>query len=208
MIVKTLPILIAENKAINRPNLYHRYLQGELERQLAKLRRDLLIDGQKRFEIMERIALELYQTNKTELTSEKIREISKNILTVDQTNELDGSLREILTCLFLGADLSGADLSGAQLRGADLSRANLFGVDLRNADLRNADLRNADLEEVHGLEFIRSLEQTDLFSAKGLTKEQLKACQKRGAIITQSVTELTNSRFIRIFDEKDANQDE
>lgn len=101
MIVKTLPTLIAEGKAVNRPNLYQRYLEGELERQLAKQRYDLQIGSQQRFAIMQRMALEMYLTDKTELTSGQIREISKEVLTAEQRDELEGSLREILACSFL-----------------------------------------------------------------------------------------------------------
>ncbi len=101
MIVKTLPVLIAEGEAVNRPNLYQRYLEGELERQIRKQRRDLRIKREKRFEIMERIAIELYRTNRTELTGMEILKISKELLTPEQQEEMEGSLREIVTCSFL-----------------------------------------------------------------------------------------------------------
>jgi len=101
MIVKTLPVLVAEGEAVNRPNLYQRYLEGELDRQVLKQRRDLLIRREKRFEIIERIALELYRTDKAELTSKQILEISKELLTPEQQEEMEGSLREIVTCSFL-----------------------------------------------------------------------------------------------------------
>ncbi len=101
MIVKTLPVLIAEGEAVNRPNLYQRYLEGELERQIRKQRRDLRIKREKRFEIMERIAIELYRTSRTELTGMEILKISKELLTPEQQEEMEGSLREIVTCSFL-----------------------------------------------------------------------------------------------------------
>jgi len=101
MIVKTLPVLIAEGEAVNRPNLYQRYLEGELERQIRKQRRDLRIKREKRFEIMERMAVELYRTNRTELTSKEILKISNELLTPEQQEEMEGSLREIVTCSFL-----------------------------------------------------------------------------------------------------------
>src|SRR6266487_1769774 len=101
MIVKTLPVLVAEGEAVNRPNLYQRYLEGELERQIRKQRRDLRIKREKRFEIMERIAAELYRTHKAELTSKEIIKISKELLTPEQQEEMEGSLREIVTCSFL-----------------------------------------------------------------------------------------------------------
>src|SRR6266496_5724119 len=101
MIVKTLPVLVAEGEAVNRPNLYQRYLEGELERQIRKQRRDLRIKREKRFEIMERIAAELYRTHRAELTSKEIIKISKELLTPEQQEEMEGSLREIVTCSFL-----------------------------------------------------------------------------------------------------------
>jgi uncharacterized protein YjbI with pentapeptide repeats len=101
MIVKTLPVLIAEGEAVNRPNLYQRYLEGELERQIRKQRRDLRIKREKRFEIMERIAVELYRTDRAELTSKEILKISNELLTPEQQDEMEGSLREIVTCSFL-----------------------------------------------------------------------------------------------------------
>ncbi len=93
--------LIAEERPLNRPNLYQGYLEGELERQLQKQRRDLQIDRHKRFEIMEHIALDLYRTDKIELTSNQISQISKKLLTPEQQGEMEASLREILTCSFL-----------------------------------------------------------------------------------------------------------
>lgn len=101
MVIRTLPLLVTEGESINRPNLYQRYLEGELDRQIIKQRRDLLIDREKRFEIMERIAVELYRTDKTELTSYRILEVSKELLTAEQQEEMEGSLREIVTCSFL-----------------------------------------------------------------------------------------------------------
>jgi uncharacterized protein YjbI with pentapeptide repeats len=101
MIIKTLPTLITEQTVVDRPNLYQHYLEGEIERQLLKQRRDLQIDRQKRFAIMEQVALELYLTDKIELTSDQIREVSKKLLTSEQLGEMEGSLREFLTCSFL-----------------------------------------------------------------------------------------------------------
>ncbi len=102
MIIKTLPNLVAEKKVIDRPNLYQQYLEGEIERQqLLKQRRDLQISRQKRLAIMEQIALKLYLTDKIELTSNQILEVSKELLTSEQLGEMEGSLREILTCSFL-----------------------------------------------------------------------------------------------------------
>jgi len=102
MIIKTLPVLISQDETINHSNLYQRYLEGELDRQhIVKHRQDLQISRQKRFEIMEQIALELYITNRVELTSNQILEVSRQLLTSEQREEIEKSLREILTCSFL-----------------------------------------------------------------------------------------------------------
>src|SRR5438045_8485081 len=92
MIVKTLPVLVEEGETVKRPNLYQRYLEGELERQIRKQRRDLRIKREKRFQIMERIAIELYTTNRTELMGKEILIISIELLTPEQQEEMEGSL--------------------------------------------------------------------------------------------------------------------
>jgi uncharacterized protein YjbI with pentapeptide repeats len=101
MIVKTLPKMIAEGEVINRPNLYQRYLEGELDRQVIAKRRDLAIKREKRFEIMEHLALELYRLDRTSLSVNQIKEISKDFLTPEQQSELEAYQRDILTCSFL-----------------------------------------------------------------------------------------------------------
>jgi len=101
MITKTLPVLIAKGQAVNRPNLYQYYLELELDRQILEQERHLLIDRKKRFEIMEQIAVEMYKTSRTELTSDQISELSKGLLNREQQEEMEGSLREIVTCSFL-----------------------------------------------------------------------------------------------------------
>lgn len=106
-----------------------------------------------------------------------------------------------------GAYLNGADLKEANLTAASLSKTRLKGVDLRGADLRGADLRGAELNEARlnevrlsranlsgadlsetNLEDALSLEDTNLRGAIGLTKEQLKACKAKGAIIDEDTT--------------------
>jgi len=71
-----------------------------------------------------------------------------------------------------GADLRGANLRGANLIGADLWYADLSGVNLTSADLWNADLRYADFTEAKGID-----------SAKGISKEFLRAAHKVGYLI-------------------------
>lgn len=101
MIIKTWPDLIARGQSINRPSLYREYLEGELERQNRKSGRHLSIGREQRFEIVGRIALELYRTDSTEFSSAQIEGISFDLLTTDQQKELEGVLREIIACSFL-----------------------------------------------------------------------------------------------------------
>jgi len=101
MITKTLPVLVAKGQTVNRPNLYQYYLDLELDRQIIEQERHLLINRKKRFEIMEQIAVEMYKTSRTELTGDQISELSKGLLNREQQEEMDGSLREIVTCSFL-----------------------------------------------------------------------------------------------------------
>jgi uncharacterized protein YjbI with pentapeptide repeats len=101
IIIKTLPTLVAKDEVVNRPNLYRYYLERELDRQSIDQHRDLSINRQKRFEIMEQMALEMYQTNSLELTNNQIRVLLTKLLTQKQPEEIDGLLREIVTCSFL-----------------------------------------------------------------------------------------------------------
>jgi uncharacterized protein YjbI with pentapeptide repeats len=95
------------------------------------------------------------------------------------------------------ADLDGADLSKAKLRiailsGAILSKVNLMEVDLCGADLTDANLEQADLTwanlEKTKPETAKSLKGTKMQQVRGLTKEQLKACKAKGAIIDEDPT--------------------
>ena len=95
--------------------------------------------------------------------------------------------------LLSGANLSQANLSGADLSGATLNATRNFmtalmaEMDLEAADLSGADLKGANLSETD-LEAALSLKDTDLRGVKGLTKEQLEACQAKGAIIDEDFT--------------------
>ena len=60
-------------------------------------------------------------------------------------------------------------------------------MDLEAADLSGADLKGANLSETD-LEAALSLKDTDLRGVKGLTKEQLEACQAKGALIDEDFT--------------------
>jgi len=89
-------------------------------------------------------------------------------------------------------DLRGADLRETNLRETDFRGANLREVDLRGADLKASNLSKADLREANldwsSFEEVLSLEDTNLLSVKGLTKEQLEACKAKGAIIDGDAT--------------------
>src|SRR5262249_32303570 len=97
-----------------------------------------------------------------------------------------------------GADLSGASLSKAVLSTADLSAANLEGADLSGASLSKADLSFANLSAANlegadlsgaNPEAARSLQNTRMYSVKGITEEQLSACQAKGATIDEAITQ-------------------
>jgi hypothetical protein len=82
-------------------------------------------------------------------------------------------------CVWGGAKLTEAKLERADLSGADLSGADLSQANLSQANLSGADLSGANLEDA------LSLKDTNLRRVKGLTKEQLAACQAKGAIIDE-----------------------
>jgi len=69
-------------------------------------------------------------------------------------------------------NLSFVILCGADLRGADLTGAELEGAELTGADFRKADLRNVDFTNCKGIK-----------SAKGISKEFLRAAHKVGYLI-------------------------
>lgn len=60
MIVKTLPVLIANNASINLPNLYRTYLIGEIKRQKVLKRRTFLISETDRLALLQLIAVDVY----------------------------------------------------------------------------------------------------------------------------------------------------
>lgn len=100
---------------------------------------------------------------------------------LDEAN-LSGA--NLYRCDLSGSKLSRANLSHIDLYKAKLYRANLIEANLRDADLGSADLREAQLSGTNLLR-ARSLQETDLRGAMGLTKEQLEACKAKGAIIDE-----------------------
>lgn len=83
-----------------------------------------------------------------------------------------------------GAILWRANLSGARLRHTNFSDADLWKVNFSGAELKDANLSGAKLSKAN-LEDARSLQDTDLRGAIGLSKEQLEACKAKGAIIDE-----------------------
>ncbi|HEY9666091.1 MAG TPA: pentapeptide repeat-containing protein [Coleofasciculaceae cyanobacterium] len=93
-----------------------------------------------------------------------------------------------------GADLSGlildgvnfirGDLTGANLRRSCLLEADLIFANFTGADLREADLRGATLNETIWLATL--VEGCNLGSGIGLTPQQRKDLQARGAIVNCS----------------------
>jgi uncharacterized protein YjbI with pentapeptide repeats len=79
-----------------------------------------------------------------------------------------------------GADLRIADLRGVKFKGAILTNANLSGADLGGLTIRGDNIRSANPEDTP------SLENADLRCVKGLSKEQLKVCKAKGAIIDEA----------------------
>jgi uncharacterized protein YjbI with pentapeptide repeats len=100
------------------------------------------------------------------------------------------NLREsdLIRANFHKADLDRADLSKARLRianlvGTILTRVNLTEADLYEADLTDANLHETDLRGANLDSTI--LKGTDLRGVKGLTKDQLKTCKAKGAIVDE-----------------------
>ena len=93
----------------------------------------------------------------------------------------------LVSATLVSASLEGANFLGANLTNADLTDAVLEGVLFSDTDLRRANLTRAKFTE-SGLglrpanpEAARSLDETILVGAKGLTAEQIAACRARGA---------------------------
>jgi hypothetical protein len=84
------------------------------------------------------------------------------------------------------AKLDMADLTETLLRGADLRGCSFLGANLSSADFRGADLRDADLTGANlsgtllGGAFMKGV--------GGLSGDQLKECEAKGAIIDEEET--------------------
>lgn len=117
-----------------------------------------------------------------------LRKANLNKINFSQTVIPDADLGEAIlieailsNALLIRANLSGAFLNFANLSGAFLSNANLSKADLSGADLSGTDLSGADLS---GTSLWRAnLTGARMQGVKGLTAEQLKQYEARGAII-------------------------
>lgn len=101
MIVKTLPKLIEENLEINRATLYNTYLRSEIARQQETKQRQLLINQEERFHLMQIIARCFYTENPAGLTAERIQDLLKNEFSRQHREELEAHMRDFLTASFL-----------------------------------------------------------------------------------------------------------
>lgn len=101
MIVKTLPLLIAQGKPVDRPTLYQTYLETELQRQSIEKRRELLIKREDRLRMMQTLALHFYIDNPPGLSADLVQILVHDQLSQKQREELEAYTRDFLTCSFL-----------------------------------------------------------------------------------------------------------
>lgn len=100
MIVKTLPVLIASNTLINRPNLYKTYLVGEIKRQKIQKRRKFLITEEDRLSLLRQLAVSVYNGDITVMNfADAKTRIEEKIK--PPKYELDAHARDFLTNSFL-----------------------------------------------------------------------------------------------------------
>lgn len=105
MIAETLPQLIQEDKAINRSSLYDTYLRNEISRQKIDNNRELLIDVDKRFQLMRMLAFELFIKKNTDgMDSQEIVQLVSGALNPEQRLHLKEHMADFLTCSFLKRD--------------------------------------------------------------------------------------------------------
>jgi uncharacterized protein YjbI with pentapeptide repeats len=98
--------------------------------------------------------------------------------------------REMPYAQLAECDLSGSDFFGTKLRHATFVKSRLVAVNFTGADLREADFSGADLT---GAVLIDSLVVGARFeTAIGLTDEQKKRLEKRGAAVRADAGQLTH----------------
>lgn len=100
MIVKTLPVLIASNLPINRPNLYATYLDGEIKRQRIQKRRTLLIGREDRLSLLRQMAASVYSGDISVINFADARNLIEEKINPPKY-ELEAHTRDFLTNSFL-----------------------------------------------------------------------------------------------------------
>jgi hypothetical protein len=100
MIVKTLPRLISSGDTINLPNLYKNYLIGEMKRQKILKKRSFLLSDNDRFQLLQDLAVDVYQSPNQSLTfTEAQKRIERDLK--PPKHELEAHTRDFLTNSFL-----------------------------------------------------------------------------------------------------------
>jgi uncharacterized protein YjbI with pentapeptide repeats len=100
MIAKTLPQLVESGEQVDRPNLYEKYLKGEIVRQRNLKRRSLMLSDKNRFALLEKLAL----NNRSKKTLYVTYADAMDIINEDfgEKKELvEPYTREFLNCSFL-----------------------------------------------------------------------------------------------------------
>lgn len=100
MIVKTLPKLIESGGPIDRPNLYRTYLLGELRRQKIVKKRQLLLSEDKRFSMLENLALDFCGSEAKSVNFESALDYVREQINPPKS-EVESHTRDFLTCSFL-----------------------------------------------------------------------------------------------------------
>jgi len=104
MIVRTLPGLVKQHEEegieINRPNLYQRYLNGELDRQIIGKQRELLLDRSSRFNMLQKLAIRFFLGEKTSITFDEAENLISETIKPPRM-DLEAYSRDFLTCSFL-----------------------------------------------------------------------------------------------------------
>jgi uncharacterized protein YjbI with pentapeptide repeats len=95
MIFQTLPDLLPGKATVRSIDLYHLYIYKELSRHPSLASRRGEIGAVQRLEIMQRMALEIYRSNRPGLSIVQIHTITRRLLTAEQLKEIEGWLREL-----------------------------------------------------------------------------------------------------------------
>ena len=97
ILIKTFLDYLREGVVVNRAIIYHLYINKEIDRQLLLSSLHDHVGREKRFEIMEQISLEFYQTDSADLSSQRILDAIGGLLTAEQQQEIEDWLRNIVS---------------------------------------------------------------------------------------------------------------